>query len=107
MAGAVPSQAIGGELAALAGEILGPDNVFDNYVVDPAASDPDLGNVTVEDTIIFQENSAVSDDPNNPLLAQGVALMNLRHAMTITIVGHTDGRGTPSTSGCRSSGPRP
>lgn len=94
--GAVPTQEAGDELAALAADILGPDNVFNNYVVDPAAGDPDIGNITVEDTITFEADSAVLADPNNPLLAQGVALMNIRPAMTITIVGHTDAQGTPS-----------
>ena len=96
--GAVPTQAAGDELAALAAEILGPDNVFNNYVVDPAAGDPDLGNVTVEDTITFEPDSAVLTDPSNPLLAQGVALMNIRPAMTITIVGHTDAQGSPAAN---------
>ena len=92
--GAVPTQAAGDELAALAAEILGADNVFNNYVIDPNAGDPSLGNVTVEDTINFGTDSAVLLDPDNPLLGQGVALMTIRPAMTITIVGHTDSRGS-------------
>ena len=92
--GAVPTQEAGDELAALAAEVLGADNVFNNYVVDPNAGDPDLGNITVEDTINFGTDSAVLLNPDNPLLGQGVALMTIRPAMTITIVGHTDSRGT-------------
>ena len=92
--GAVPNQEAGDAIAALAGEILGPDNVFNNYVIDPAAGDPNLGNVTVEDTINFATDSAALLDPNEPLLGQGLALMNIRPAMTVTIVGHTDSRGS-------------
>ncbi len=92
--GAVPTQESGDALASLAAEILGPDNVFNNYVVDPAAGDPSLGNITVEDTINFATDSSVILDPNGALLNQGFALMTVRPEVTITIVGHTDDRGT-------------
>ncbi|MEP2372861.1 OmpA family protein, partial [Ilumatobacter sp.] len=92
--GAVPTQEAGDALAELAAQILGPDNVFNNYVVDPAAGDPSLGNITVEDAINFATDSAVILDPDGALLNQGLALMTVRPAVTITVVGHTDDRGT-------------
>jgi len=82
--GAVPTQEAGDELAALAAEIFGPDNVFNNSVVDPSAGDPDLANITVEGTIEFEPNSAVVADPNNALLGQGVALFNIRATTNMT-----------------------
>lgn len=92
--GAVPSAEAGDEIEALAAEILGADNVFNNYVVDPLAGDPNLGNITVEDTINFETDSAVILAEGEGLLNQGLALLTLRPAMTITIVGHTDARGS-------------
>jgi OOP family OmpA-OmpF porin len=92
--GAVPTAAAGAEIAALAAEILGADNVFNNYVVDERAGDPNLGNVTVEDTINFASGSSVILAESDGLLNQGLALLMIRPAMTITIVGHTDALGT-------------
>ena len=92
--GAVPTAEAGEAIVALAAEILGPDNVFNNYIVDPRAGDPNLGNITVEDTITFPTNSAVIQESSFGLLNQGLALLTIRPAMTITIVGHTDSRGT-------------
>lgn len=92
--GAVPTAEAGAEIAALAAEILGPDNVFNNYVVDPRASDPNLGNITVEDTINFNTGSTVILPESEGLLNQALALMTIRPSVTVTIVGHTDSRGS-------------
>ncbi|BAN01112.1 OmpA family protein [Ilumatobacter coccineus] len=96
--GAVPSVEAGAEIEALAAEVLGAENVFNDYVVDPAAGDPNLGNVTVEDTINFQTDSAVILSESEGLLNQGLALLTIRPSMTITIVGHTDDRGSEATN---------
>ncbi len=98
LTGAVPTMEAGLRIEALASEILGPENVFNNYVVDPGAGDPNLGNITVEDTITFATGSAVIQESSTPLLNQGLALMTIRPAMTITIVGHTDSRGTDESN---------
>ena len=98
LTGAVPNAAAGIAIEALAAEILGPQNVFNDYVIDPAAGDPNLGNITVEDTITFATASAVLQESSEGLLNQGFALLNLRPAMTITIVGHTDSRGTDESN---------
>lgn len=92
--GAVPTAEAGAAIEALAAEILGPDNVFNNYIVDERAGDPNLGNITVEDTINFATGSADILPEGELLLNQGLALLTIRPAMTITIVGHTDSRGT-------------
>jgi OOP family OmpA-OmpF porin len=92
--GAVPTAEAGAEIEALAVEILGEGNVFNDYVVDARAGDPNLGNITVEDTINFEPDSAVILPDGEGLLNQGLALMTIRPAMTITIVGHTDSRGS-------------
>ncbi len=92
--GAVPTQAASDEIEALAAEILGPDNVFNEYVIDERAGDPSLGNITVEDTINFATGSSVLLPESEGLLTQGLALMAIRPAVVIEIVGHTDDRGS-------------
>ncbi len=94
LTGAVPTAEAGAAIESLAAEILGPQNVFNEYVVAPGAGDPNLGNITVEDTITFASNSAFIQESSEGLLNQGLALMNIRPSMTITIVGHTDSLGT-------------
>lgn len=94
LVGAVPTAEVGAEIEALAAEILGADNVINEYDVDADAGDPNLGNVTVEDTINFASNSSVILAEGEGLLEQGLALLTIRPAMTITIVGHTDARGS-------------
>lgn len=96
--GAVPTPEAAAEIEALAAEILGPDNVFNNYVIDPRAGDPSLGNITVEDTIKFATASARLLPESEGLLNQGLALMTIRPAVTIEIVGHTDDRGSDEHS---------
>lgn len=98
LTGAVPTMEAGLRIEALASEILGPQNVFNNYVVDPAAGDPNLGNITVEDTITFATGSAVLQQSSETLLNQGLALLSIRPTMTITIVGHTDSRGSEESN---------
>ena len=92
--GAVPTQEQGDEIAGYAIAILGEENVFNNYVVDPRAGDPSDGNITVEDTINFATDSAEILPESEALLNQGFALFTLRPAMTATVVGHTDSRGS-------------
>jgi outer membrane protein OmpA-like peptidoglycan-associated protein len=94
LTGAVPTVESGERIAALAATILGPENVINNYVIDPRASDPNLGNLTVEDTINFATDSTDILPGSETLLNQGLALLTIRPAMTVTIVGHTDSRGT-------------
>jgi OmpA-OmpF porin, OOP family len=96
--GAVPTAQDAERIVALAAEILGPDNVINNYVIDPRAGDPSEGNITVEDTINFATDSAALDASAEPLLNQGLALLNLRPDMTVEIVGHTDSRGSDESN---------
>lgn len=92
--GAVPTAEAGAAIAALAAEILGLDNVFNDDTVDPRAGDPNLGNITVEDTINFATGSSVILPGSDTLLNQGLALFSIRPSMTLVVVGHTDDRGS-------------
>lgn len=72
---------------------LGPDNVIDNYAIDERATDPSLGNIRVDDTVLFAPDSAQISPDFAPLLNQGLALPTIRPASTFVILGHTDSVG--------------
>lgn len=91
--GAVPDEASRAEIVALAAEIFTPENVVDNYVIDPRAGNPNLGNIRVDDAVLFAADSAEILPDFEPLLNQGLALLTLRPAATFTIEGHTDSLG--------------
>lgn len=92
--GAVPDDAARNEIVALVTEIFGPDNVIDEYVVDPRAGDPNLGNVQVSDAVLFETESAIITPAFEPLLNQGLALLQLRPSAEFAFEGHTDSRGS-------------
>ncbi len=96
--GAIPNEAARAEIVALAAEILGADNVIDNYFIDPRASDPNLGNVRVDDPVLFRPDSAQIAPEFEPLLNQGLALLTIRPAATFLIEGHTDDRGPEASN---------
>jgi len=91
--GAVPDEASAQAIVDLAAAVLGPENVINNYIIDPRAGDPNLGNIRVDDTVLFETNSDVIAIEFEPLLNQALALMSLRPSVTLTIVGHTDSVG--------------
>ena len=91
--GAVPDEASRDEIVGLATEIFGSDNVIDNYIIDEDASDPSLGNIRVDDIVLFAPDSAEISPEFEPLLNQGLALLTIRPAATLVVEGHTDSLG--------------
>ena len=59
--GAVPSRKVGDELKAKAAEVIGAQNVVDNYVIDPAAPAVTDGKVVVDEPFLFRTGSAAID----------------------------------------------
>ena len=88
--GAVPNQEAADAIVRLASEILGPENVVNNYVIDERAADPNLGSIRVDDPVLFEPGSSAIAADFEPLLGQALTLMTLRPSVTMTIVGHTD-----------------
>ena len=70
------------------------DNVIDGYVISDRAGDPNLGNVRVDDTVLFAYNSAEIAPEFEPLLNQASLLLAIRPLVTMTIEGHTDSIGS-------------
>lgn len=91
--GAVPDEASRAEIVELATGIFGPENVIDDYVIDERASDPSLGNIRVDETVLFAPDSAQITPEFEPLLNQGLALLTIRPESTFVVAGHTDSLG--------------
>ena len=92
--GAVPDEAARAEIVELATGIFGPENVVDNYVIDARASDPSLGNIRVDEPVLFGPDSAEISPEFEPLLNQGLALLTIRPESTFVVEGHTDSLGS-------------
>ena len=88
--GAVPSREVGDELKARAAEVIGPENVIDNYVIDPAAPAITDGKVVVDEPFLFRTGSAAIDPAYNSLLGLGVIVMQLNPQVVMVVRGYTD-----------------
>lgn len=92
--GRVPDTATQNDLAAKAGAVIGKDNVFVEYTVDPAAPLPDQAPVFVNDTVLFGSGSSSFSGQYNSLLDLGVTLLKLYPSVEIIATGYTDDLGT-------------
>jgi OOP family OmpA-OmpF porin len=92
--GRVPSQEVADTIIAKATAVMGEGNVVDQYQVDPASSLPSSAPLYVADYVLFGYDSAELAPDFLPLLDLGVALMAQNPAVTISVVGHTDSRGS-------------
>lgn len=94
--GRVPSEELRATIRAKVGAVVGPDNVFDDYVVDPSTPAVAGGPLKVLDTVQFEPDSAVLRPAFTQILDLGLVLMNLNPNVTITVVGRSDPRGSAS-----------
>lgn len=92
--GRVPNEELRATIRAKVGAVVGPDNVFDDYVVDPATPAVAGGPLKVLDTVQFESDSAVLRPAFSQILDLGIVLMNLNPNVTITVVGRSDTRGS-------------
>jgi len=92
--GTVPSEEISSAFETKAAEVIGADNVINNYVIDPRAPEPTDGRVIVGERFLFAFDSAEIDPQFHDLLDLGVAVMELNPQATMRIIGHTDSTGT-------------
>ena len=91
--GPVQSEAIALQLYARAVEVLGEENVVNNYVIRPDAPEAVDGNVRVEQAVQFESGSAFILEPFTPTLNLAVAVMQLNPQVVMVIEGHTDDEG--------------
>ncbi len=88
--GAVPNREVADAFIAKAAEVIGPDNVVDNYVIDPDAEIPTDGRVVVDDPVLFATGSTEVSPEFYGLLDLGVAVMSLNPQVVMIVEGHTD-----------------
>ena len=93
--GRVPSTDIGDAIFERAAAVMGPDNVVNEYVIDPSVTfDPNAGApLYVQDLVLFGSGSAEIDPQFTPLLDLGIMLLGQNPQVTITVTGHTDSQG--------------
>ena len=92
--GSVPTIEDADAIVELAAAVLGEQNVYNFYYIDPRAEDAALGNVRVDDRVLFETGSAEIAPEFEPLLGQALALMAIRPSVTLEIIGHTDNIGS-------------
>lgn len=94
--GAVPDQQIAKAFFDKAAAVIGPQNVINNYVIDPAAPVPTDGRVTVDQRFLFPTGSAVLDPSYSNILELGVTVMKINPQVVMVITGYTDNTGDPN-----------
>jgi OOP family OmpA-OmpF porin len=90
MEGSVPTRADADKFVAKAAEVIGADNVIDNYVIDPAAPPASDGFIRVDEPFLFRTDSATIDPAYTPVLNLGVLVMKLNPHARMVVTGHTD-----------------
>jgi outer membrane protein OmpA-like peptidoglycan-associated protein len=88
--GTVPTRKVGDELKARASEVIGPENVVDNYRIDPAAPAVTEGRVVVDEPFLFATGSAAIQPGYESLLNLGVVVMQLNPQVVMVVRGYTD-----------------
>ncbi len=93
--GRVPNTEIGDAIFERAAAVMGPDNVVNEYLIDPSVTfDPNAGApLYVQDLVLFGSGSAEIDPRFTPLLDLGIKLLGQNPQVTITVTGHTDSQG--------------
>lgn len=93
--GFVPSTEVEALIVIAVGEVLGPENVVSEYVVDPDVPFVEGREVQVfiEETVLFETASSEIAPDFFPLLGIGLTLLELQDGVALEVVGHTDSVG--------------
>lgn len=85
------------DMLATAAQLMGPENVVDETVIDPRAEiDSDNFRVYYDDPVLFERNSARIANDFLPLLEATAVAMLQDPTLTVTVVARTDARGAAS-----------
>ena len=98
--GAVPSEEIGLAIQEKAAAVVGPDNVVNEYEIDPeSVIVPGVGApLYVEDVVLFEFNSVEVAQPFLPILDLGTLLLRQNPQATVTVVTRTDAIGSEAVN---------
>ena len=94
--GRVPDEATSIELETTAAEVIGAENVENNYEIDPSVGQITDGIVIIDEPFLFGKNSAAITAEYNEILDLGVLVMKLNPGATFNVVGHADSNGSLS-----------
>jgi outer membrane protein OmpA-like peptidoglycan-associated protein len=98
LVGKVPSYEEGNRRLNASQEILGEENAYNLYELDPKSSPSDDGVIIVAEPFLYPANSAELPESFFGLADLGVAIMNRFENTEMTITGHTDTSGNPTTN---------
>lgn len=96
--GKVPAEAVATEIVTKAGMVVGPQNVHNEYTIDPTVPIDVAAPIYVEDVVLFGFNSVKVEEPFLPILDLGTLLMSQNPNVRITIVTRTDAVGSEATN---------
>ncbi len=77
-------------IATKVAQVVGPDNVYVEYRINPDAPLSNEGILEVADLVLFDSGRATLRPEFTPLLELGVALLTTNPDVTIRVVAHTD-----------------
>ncbi len=96
LSGTVPSEEVGQIIEQKAAAVVGPDNVVNEYEIDPAAviEPGESAPIFVEDVVLFGFNSIEIAPPFLPILDLGVLLLSQNPQASVTVITRTDAVGS-------------
>lgn len=96
--GKVPAEAVATEIVTKAGMVVGPQNVHNEYQIDPTVPIDVAAPIYVEDVVLFGFNSVKVEEPFLPILDLGTLLLSQNPNVKITVVTRTDAVGSEATN---------
>lgn len=92
--GPIQSEEIAAAIVERASAVVGPENVVNEYVIDPNEPFPESAPLYVEDLVLFAYGSDQINPAFIPLLDLGTLLMSQNPQVIVTVVSHTDSDGS-------------
>jgi outer membrane protein OmpA-like peptidoglycan-associated protein len=92
--GRVPTEEVSAEIETKAAAVVGPENVINEYEIDPTTPAVDSAPLYVEDMVLFEFNSIRVETPFLPILDLGTLLLTQNPNVTITVITRTDAVGS-------------
>ena len=100
LSGPVPSEEIGQLIEQKAAAVVGPDNVVNQYTIDPTTviEQGESAPLYVEDVVLFEFNSVEIAEPFFPILDLGTLLLSQNPQASVTVVTRTDAVGSEAVN---------
>ncbi|MEM9612935.1 MAG: OmpA family protein [Actinomycetota bacterium] len=96
--GFLPTAELAAQLEAVAGAVVGPDNVFNEQFVDPDTPEANDAPIFVDDRVLFAFNSVAIEPDFLPILDLGILLLTQNPSATVTVIARTDATGSEAVN---------